>query len=406
MLDRPSNLIIPPNTDLVGIALTLKPERDLILHPQHTTQLHGWFLDRIRQIDPELSQQLHDGQGEKAFTISQLQGSLAIQGKVHLNAQNTYQWQVTALSRSLCDGLRQWLDLLPSRLELNSGNYLILTARSCYPPTTYAEIWQQSHLASAPLELTFTSPTSFRKRGNHLPLPIPENLFHSYLRRWNHFATEKFEQEPFLAWVNECVVILRHDIRSTKVQAGKRGSVTGFVGSVQLGLTTKAQQQPAYVQLVHALIACAPYFNTGHKVTFGLGQTQLGWDVWADLSPNLNPVPPVKRARGGSATPILPKTLVQDRSIDESPQKQSQLNSTRTEKIAVREQELEPFFRDLKKRQGGERASKTAKLWAQIIARLEMGDKLKSIAIDLNLPYETVKKYAQIAKKQLQPDKD
>jgi CRISPR-associated endoribonuclease Cas6 len=319
MLDRPANLIIPLNTDLVGIALTLKPERDLILHPQHTTQLHGWFLDRIRQIDPELSQQLHDGQDEKAFTISQLQGSIPT-GKTYLNAQNTYEWQVTALSHSLCNGLRQWLDLLPSRVELNSGNYQILNARSCYPPTTYAEIWQQSTLASAPLELTFTTATSFRKRGNHLPLPIPENLFHSYLRRWNYFATEKFEQEPFLEWVNECVVILRHDIRSIKVQAGKRGSVTGFIGSVQLGLTTKAQQQPAYVQLVHALIACAPYFNTGHKVTFGLGQTQLGWDVWADRQPNLNPVPPVKKAKNVSPLPLLPEILGQDRSIDESPQ--------------------------------------------------------------------------------------
>jgi hypothetical protein len=140
-------------------------------------------------------------------------------------------------------------------------------------------------------------------------------------------------------------------------------------------------------------------------VTFGLGQTQLGWGVWADKKPNLNPVPPVKRAKGDSPPPLLPKILVQDRSTDESPQDRSQLNSTRAKSIAAREQELEPFFRDLKKRQGGERASKTAKLWAQIIARLELGDSLKSIAIDLDLPYDTVKKYAQTAKKQLHPDR-
>jgi CRISPR-associated endoribonuclease Cas6 len=375
MTDRiPSKPLIPTNTDLIGITFTLKPDRDLTLHPQYTTQLHGWFLDQIRQINPELSQQLHDGQGEKAFSISQLQGSIVIQGiNQLLSAQNTYQWEITALSRPLCDGLCQWLDRSPTRLELSSGNYQILNFQSCSPPTTYAEIWQQSSFATTPLELTFTSATSFRKRGNHMPLPIPENLFHSYLRRWNHFATDKFEQEPFLGWVNEHVVILRHDIRSIKVQAGKSGSVTGFIGSIQLGFTAKAKQQPAYIQLIRALTTCAPYFNTGHKVTFGLGHTQLGW-IEAEQPLALPPLP------------VDPHTI---------------LITVKAELIATRAKALEPLFLDLKKRQGGQRANRTAQIWAQIIARQEIGDSLRSIAIDLEMPYDTVKKYAQIAKKNL-----
>jgi CRISPR-associated endoribonuclease Cas6 len=378
MADRtPRKRLIPPNIDLVGIAFTLKPERDLTLHPQYTTQLHGWFLHHIRQIDPELSQQLHDGQGEKAFTISQLQGSIVIQGKEQLlSAHNTYQWQITALSKPLCDVLRQWLDRPPTRLELSSGNYQILNLQTCNLATTYAEIWHQSAFDTTPLELTFTSATSFRKRGNHMPLPIPENLFHSYLRRWNHFATEKFEQDPFLAWVNECVVILRHDIRSIKVQAGKSGSVTGFIGAIQLGFSPKAKQQPVYIQLVRALTTCAPYFNTGHKVTFGLGQTQLGW-IEAD-----RPLPP-------PPLPLDPQTI---------------LITAKAELITTRSQELEPLFLDLKKRQGGQRANKTAQIWAQIIARQEIGDSLRSIATELEMPYDTVKKYAQLAKKNLLQD--
>lgn len=393
MIDRPAN--IPPNTELVAIALTLKPERDLNLHPQYTTQLHGWFLHHIRQINPQLSQQLHDGQGEKAFTISQLHGSIIAQGKAqHLSAHNTYQWQITALSRPLCDCLRQWLDLPPTRLELNSGNYQILDFRLSYPPTTYAEIWQQSANSSTPLELTFTTATSFRKRGNHMPLPIPENLFHSYLRRWNHFSAQKFDQDPFLEWVNDNIVILRHDLRSAKVQAGKSGSVTGFLGSIQLGFTTKAKHHPEYIQLVRTLIACAPYFHTGHKVTFGLGDTELGWG---------------DGEMGGWVDGWMGKRGVEGRSMSGAELmgrggeglNRSSLDLTRAEIIAVRERELAAFFLDRKKRQGGERASKTAKLWAQIIARLELGDSLKAIATELNMPYDTVKKYAQIAKKQL-----
>ena len=66
-------------------------------------------------------------------------------------------------------------------------------------------------------------------------------------------------------------MILRHEIRSQKVQAGKSGSVTGFIGKVQFGLTTIAQQNHEFQRLANALINAAPYFKTGHKVTFGLG---------------------------------------------------------------------------------------------------------------------------------------
>jgi CRISPR-associated endoribonuclease Cas6 len=54
-----------------------------------------------------------------------------------------------------------------------------------------------------------------------------------------------------------------------------------------------------------------------------------------------------------------------------------------------------------KKRQGGERASNTAKLWAQTIARQELSDSLIAIAADLKMPYGTVKKYVQLAKQQM-----
>ena len=213
-----------------------------------------------------------------------------------------------------------------------------------------------------------------------MPLPIPENVFQSYLRRWNHFATRQFNQDEFLDWVNNNVVILRHEIRSSKVQAGKSGSVTGFIGRVQFGLTAAAQHNPEFQQLATALINSAPYFNTGHKVTFGLGQTQLGWLDLAQSAIDLAPPQPVTVAIE------LPQQLTQ---------LQSQSNS-------AREQELETLFLSQKKRQGGERANKTAKLWAQIIARLETNQSLKSISIELQLPYDTVKKYAQLGKKQLE----
>jgi CRISPR-associated endoribonuclease Cas6 len=214
-----------------------------------------------------------------------------------------------------------------------------------------------------------------------MPLPIPENLFHSYLRRWNIFAPRQFEPTEFLAWVNESIVLLRHEIRSIKAQPGKQGSVTGFIGNIQLGFTSKAQYQPDYIQLTHALVAAAPYFSTGHKVTFGLGQTRAGWS---------NLVIPTPRIDRPSSENIIrsPQTAVFKKPV---------LANT----LAARIDELQPIFLAAKKRQGGERATKTAELWATIIAQQENGDSLKSIASDLNLPYDSVKKCSQLARQHL-----
>ncbi len=382
------HLIIPPNTELLGINITLQPQTDFYLRPQYPTALHGWFLDRVRITNPTRSPQLHDGQDEKPFTISGFAEDLpTIDTQLLLSQDRSYQWQITALSVPLCDWFREWLTDPPATIRLNSTTCKIIDWQFSLSPTTYDRIWHQAAIANSPLELTFTSPTSFRKRKNHMPLPIPENIFGSYLRRWNHFSSHLFDQEPFIEWVIDNIVLLRHDIRSIDVPAGKSGFVTGFIGSIQLGFPPKFKRHREYIQLVRALIACAPYFHTGHKVTFGLGQTRSGWGV-KDFTPS-----PV-RAEGWGGIKMLAETQPNNNTTQSCP-------SEREELILTRERELEPIFLDLKKRQGGQRASKSAKLWAQILARQEMGNSLKSIATDLNMSYETVKKYAQLARKSL-----
>jgi CRISPR-associated endoribonuclease Cas6 len=377
------NLTWPHQPDLIGLQLTLQSTQNCTLPSNYTYWLHAWFLDQIRQIDPNLSAYLHDNQAEKAFTLSGFLGDIqASDRSLQITAQTPCHYYITALCAPACQGLKQWLLQPPTNIKLRDSIWQITDWQIVLPATTYETLWDHA-TPSGPLTLTFLSPTGFRKNGNHMPLPIPENLFHSYLRRWNTFAHLEFDQAEFLQWVNECVVLLRHDIRSSKAQPGKQGSVTGFIGSIQLGLTPKAQQEPEYVQLVQALISAAPYFGTGHKITFGLGQTRLGW---------LDPSPAIP----ASTTPTSTQNnLVGSRSPQED------IVQIRKHLIKTRIAELEPIFLAHKKRQGGVRAKQAAHLWASIIAHQESGDSLKAIAADLKLPYETVKKYAQLARKQI-----
>jgi len=186
------------------------------------------------------------------------------------------------------------------------------------------------------------------------------NVFHSYLRRWNDFAATPVDQDTFLAWVDEYVLITRHQVATVKVLAGKKGAVTGFTGAVEFGLAKEAYQQPEFCTLFSALGKLAPYCGTGHKTTFGLGQTRLGWSSQAVVD-----VPDVESL------------------------------------LAKRIEELTDIFKAQRKRTGGDRAVEIASTWATILARREMGESLQVVAEDLQMPYETVKTYAKLARRAL-----
>lgn len=353
-------IAFPKNSELIGLVFTLTPEKDGSLYPEYAKGLHAWFLNQVREKDPELSQYLHDGQSEKPFTISRLEGKMTTNGKqLYLSAQNTYLWYVTALSQPVVIWMQQWLTRLPKVISLHKIALQIKKVTIAHSATTYDKLLKTS--SSKNLIFSFISPTSFRSKGHHFPLPVPNNLFHSYLRRWNHFAPQKFAPDSFLPWIDENVFIVRHQLESTKVPGGKRGLVTGFVGAIELNLAQASNQNPEYVQLYKALGQLAVYCGTGHKTTFGLGQTRLGWQV-----------------KPSAIATIVTETLLAER--------------------------INEIFENLmtkQKRIGGERATKVCKTRATIMARQEAGESLKDIAQELEMPYETVKTYVKLARRAL-----
>lgn len=243
------------DTELIGIALTLKPLTDITLQPNYTTGLHAWFLHQVRDSNPTLSAYLHDGQSEKAFTISPLNGKLESKNQnLIAKANQTYTWTISALAKPLCDWLKSWCDRPPSTLDLYAGKLAIAQIETTLSPTTYNHLWTATPPSQSNFTLNFLSPTSFRQKQHHLPLPIPTNIFHSYLRRWNDFAPEAFPQAEFLQWIEQAVYVTNYDLNCTKVAVAKQGYVTGFTGIVEFGIDRKASQNPDFEKLLYALL--------------------------------------------------------------------------------------------------------------------------------------------------------
>lgn len=348
------------STELLGLEFAVIPQKNATLLPQYTTTLHAWFLDQVRSINPTLSAQLHDAES-KPFTISGLEGNIGTNGgKLQIYAEQTYRWRVTAFSPTVMEWLVLWLQNLPPNIELRYAPLQIQSVSYFLKPTTYNQLFQTKK--DKKLTLSFVTPTSFRRKGHHFPLPLPVNVFHSYLRRWNQFSKMPFDDEAFLDWIDESVVINRHQLESVKVAAGKKGLVTSFLGAIEYSLINTTQKQQQFEQLFTTLGQFAPYCGTGHKTTFGLGQTRLGWSD----SPN-------------SIATLLEQTL-----------------------LAQRIEQLTEIFMQSQKRTGGNRAIQVCQTRALILARQEAGESLIDIASELEIPYETVKTYAKIARQIVQ----
>ncbi|MEB3213074.1 MAG: CRISPR-associated endoribonuclease Cas6 [Leptolyngbyaceae bacterium] len=362
MAPRKPKLTWPKETELVGIEFSLLAEENYELYSQYSIGLHAWFLQSIQAFDVELSADLHDGESEKPFCITGLDGQFVAHSRnLQLEAGKTYHWSVHGFSARTVAGLATWLKKPPKEIVLKNAALKVEHIQISLPATTYDAL-EESAEDDGVLSLTFKSPTSFRRKGHHLPLPLPRNVFHSYLRRWNLFSGQEVPQDEFLDWVDDHVVIQRHQMESVKVAAGKRGSVTGFTGAIALGLDRKAKEHPEFCRLFFTLGKLAPYCGTGHKTTFGLGQTLEGWHL--------------KQAQAY-----------------EQPSAQSLL--------AERIDELTELFREQRKRTGGVRAQHIAETWATVLARRELGDSLQDIADDLDMQYETVKTYSKLARRSL-----
>jgi CRISPR-associated endoribonuclease Cas6 len=350
------------NTELVGLVFDLEATSTSSVYSQYTIGLHAWFLDQVRQFNPDLSAYLHDGESEKPFNISALEGQLLPSGKqLQLQANQTYRWYVNAISQPVVEFCRLWLTQLPATLELRDIPLQIKQVRIAHRPTTYTQLLNTPIDKYPHISLSFISPTSFRRKGHHFPLPVPINLFHSYLRRWNDFSGITIEQDAFLEWIDENVIIHQHRLESAKVAAGKRGSVTGFTGAISCGLSKAAVANTEFTQLFYALVQLAPYCGTGHKTTFGLGQTRLDW------------VEPERSISSGVLTNLLGERI----------------------------EELTAIFVAQRQRTGGDRTDKIAATWATILARREMGESLQVIAQDLDMPYTTIKTYVKLARRAL-----
>ncbi len=229
--------------------------------------LHATFFQWLERGDAEIARRVHEVSDPKPYTVSPLRRN-----------GNDAQFRITLLDDALWSPLKVGIESMPEVRVLWAT--LPFAEEPRVEQKSYAELAQNA-LEKPSVTLRFESPTSFKSREMHYPLPDPVLVFASYHARWNAFAPAELQIDAaWDEWARDSVAVSRFET-NTEVVRHKEFSQIGFVGVVQYSVAGKHADARAGIGPLNALADYAYFCGTGHKTTQGMGQTRR-LEKWLD----------------------------------------------------------------------------------------------------------------------------
>ncbi len=274
--------------DLYALVIRLAAASSTTLRATQGHLAHAAFLSIMNQADPTIAQALHDYNGRKPFTLSQLEGfGRGRDGQHRINAGQEGWLRVTLLDPLLFQTFIQYFlrGRNQATLKLNNAAFHIseiLSNPQSHPLAGFQALdnlfshWQtinpipnQHHT----IHLTFRSPTAFSLRGpeqrhrNMHILPDPALLFGELAGYWDRLTGHE-TQDAIREFAAVHVVVARHKIETHMFQY-TNGKQVGFTGDVSFQIL---EPDPEFIRHLNLLADLAFYTGIGSKTTMGMGQ--------------------------------------------------------------------------------------------------------------------------------------
>jgi CRISPR-associated endoribonuclease Cas6 len=244
------------------LTFPLNPQEAAALPPYPGRALHALFYQWLALGDYSLSTQVHDSDGPRPFTVFPLYG---VDGRPAL--------RLGLLDDALWPALSRGISLTPA-VEVMNRPLALPPDGPRVEQRSYAEL-AASARAETRIRLHFLSPTSFRSREMHVPLPDPALAYQSWLARWNEFAPEELRiNVALLDVVAVHVAVGRYSLRTEMVDLGDNRKAVGFVGRVQFNVLRAGMIGEEWVRRLNLLADYAAFCGTGHKTAHGMGRTE------------------------------------------------------------------------------------------------------------------------------------
>lgn len=263
-----------------AIVYTISPARPASVPSSLGRATHAAFLRLIRDADPGLAARIHDDEGVKPLTVSNVIGLGA--GKfTQVDPARRYGLRVTLLTEDLEAIAEDWTPQALGELDLDGHGWRVLARATRSDEDPWAGTARYEELA-APLlerpaslparwEFTFASPVTFRRKGVNMPLPLPELVFGSLLEKWNAFAPLALPDEA-RRYAEECLAVSRFTLRS--VAGGTSGGALQIGAVGQCGYVAAVRDR-YWQACITTLARLALYSGIGAATTRGFGQARL-----------------------------------------------------------------------------------------------------------------------------------
>ncbi len=266
---------------LTSLVLIVRPETDGPLPKTVGNFSYAAFLKLVREYSESLAAELHDQNGKKPFTISPLQGPFTrSNGRVLASAENSYWLRITGLD----DEITSLLEDLSEKdsFDLVLGNVAFQVEKSTLAggehrwagQVRYEALYDHwlTGIARVPrkISMRFYSPTTFRSKGQNLPLPMPGLVFYQLLQKWNAYAPV-FVGEDMAEIAENRLCLSRYQLETRMMHFGQYRQL-GFTGDCEFYL--KCAGDEVWARVLHLLADFAFYAGVGYKTTMGMGQVR------------------------------------------------------------------------------------------------------------------------------------
>ena len=240
-------------------------------------QLMAW----IDQVDPALALELHEESRLRPITCSSLSNAKRSGDQLLIQPGATYTVRFTSLHPDVSARLDRWLRSEPPQNWPLHNHSFDVTAIYCDAERnpwsgmiTYEELAGRHLLESsrpaAKVTLDFASPTAFKSKGMHLPVPLPGLVFGSLLDRWNAFSPIELPDD-MRAYGEQAVAISHYQLHTERVRHKRNSTLIGAEGSVTY---TNLGGDRYWLAAMNLLADFALYSGVGIKTTSGLGQVR------------------------------------------------------------------------------------------------------------------------------------
>ncbi len=272
------------------------PRTDISVDYVQGSALQGMFLHLIQDVDPAVSERLHNDDRYRPYTLSPL-GIGETPGNYYqsfrlprdgiLERETRCYFRLTLLEDELFSIVHGYfLEKGKLALRLGETEFMVTdvvdntdgTHPSPLPGgeaqwsqyLSYPELINRTPHRNRRISLRFLTPTSFRRGRIDFPLPDPRLVFRSYRKRF-----EEFYQVAFLPDFEEQVEYhtgisnLKH--LETRLFKARKVSLLGFTGRITYAIDRRAA--PDLIFQMNLLADFAFFCGTGKKTTIGMGQT-------------------------------------------------------------------------------------------------------------------------------------